>query len=87
MALGGLLHLVKQVRFHQHVHEVGAIWDGGVDGPSVCVGKPPLHHVPQDLRAFPMQSSRQLLQLGMLLRVQAGLLPHAITLLARLRLW
>jgi hypothetical protein len=50
------------------------------------VGKPPLHDLPQDLCAFSMKSSRQLLQLGMRLRVQAGLLPHAIALLARLRL-
>jgi hypothetical protein len=83
MALCSLLHLVEQIRFHEHVHEMRVIWDGEVDGPSSCVGKPPLHHVPQHLRAFPVERRCQRFQLGMGLRVQAGLLPDAVAALAR----
>jgi hypothetical protein len=48
MALCGRLHLVEQVWFHEQVHEMGASWDRRVNGPSSCVGKPPLHDIPQD---------------------------------------
>jgi hypothetical protein len=32
---------LEQLRVHQHMHEMGAIRDGLIDPPSVCVGKSP----------------------------------------------
>jgi hypothetical protein len=55
MALGGLLHLVEQVRFHQHVHKMRAIWHRWVDGPCGRMSERPLHDVPQDRCALPVE--------------------------------
>ena len=41
MGIRGLEYLLEQVGFYQQVHEMGAIRDGLIDPPSVCVSKPP----------------------------------------------
>lgn len=70
-----------------YMHEVRAIGDRWVDSPFLRVSAPPLHDVPQDLRAFPVEEIGQGLQFGMRFRIEAHLLPHAIAALARLWLW
>jgi hypothetical protein len=82
----GMLHLPEQLGFHQQVHEVRAVGNGWGDRPSPRLGEAPTHDVAQDGRALPMDGACQLLQLGMRLGVQPGLVTDAVAPLARLRL-
>jgi hypothetical protein len=84
MGYGGVLHLLEQFRVEQHGHELRTIKDRLIDRATVCVGQPPLHNVPQDLRVLPVEGIGQRLLPGMRLRVEPAMATDAIAMLARL---
>jgi hypothetical protein len=84
VGISGGLHLLEQLGCHEYMHEMKTIRNRGIDRPFLRVGEPPRYHKAQDRRELPVESTYQLLQLGMRLRVKSGLMTYAIATLARL---